>query len=269
MTPENRMLAASIGKTFVADTVLALESEGRLSRADLLADHLGDRTWSTKLPNAETITIGHLLRHQSGLPDHPHLPTFQTAAAARIAAGKRRFPPEELLDFVTGRAPLFAADAGWAYSDTGYILLGLVIEEVTGDGIVILSNSQRSCPLFAAILRDWSESLGVAPVGMARVLWAETAARISIVVLTTLTAVAFWIALRGRSRPRIVRIGAGVISAPLILWPLWASAQGYLIPFSILPSLWLWLGAASCLAGLGLAAFALGAERRQQAAAAR
>ncbi|SEP26300.1 Beta-lactamase [Salinihabitans flavidus] len=52
MTPETLMLAASIGKTFVAATVLALESEGLLSCADLLADHLGNRPWFGDLPNA-------------------------------------------------------------------------------------------------------------------------------------------------------------------------------------------------------------------------
>ena len=132
MVPESRMLAASIGKTFVGATVLALESEGRLSQADLLADHLGDRAWFADLPNARTITLGHLLHHRSGLPDHPHLPEFQEAAAARIASGTAAFAPQELLGFVTGREALFDAGTAWAYSDTGYILLGLVIEEVTG-----------------------------------------------------------------------------------------------------------------------------------------
>src|SRR6056297_1272539 len=53
----------------------------------------------------------------------------------------------------------------------------------TGDGIVILSNSQRAWPLFAALLKDWSTGLGVAPVGMTRVLWAERAARVAIACL--------------------------------------------------------------------------------------
>ncbi len=132
MSPGTRMLAASIGKTFVAATVLSLESGGVLAQDDLLADHLGDRAWFADLPNARSIRIGHLLHHQSGLPDHPHLAAFQDAAAARIASGGRAFTPEELLGFVTGREALFEAGTGWAYSDTGYILLGLVIEEVTG-----------------------------------------------------------------------------------------------------------------------------------------
>ncbi|WP_104018002.1 serine hydrolase domain-containing protein [Roseovarius nitratireducens] len=132
MTPGTRMLAASIGKTFVAATILSLESEGLLSQSDLLAEFLGDRAWFADLPNVRTITIKHLLHHQSGLPDHTHLVEFQKAAAAQIASGVRAITPEELLAFVTGRRPLFKAGTSWAYSDTGYVLLGLVIEEVTG-----------------------------------------------------------------------------------------------------------------------------------------
>lgn len=132
MTPETPMLAASIGKTFVSATILALEARGLVNESDLLAKHLGERAWFATLPNSETITVGHLLRHQAGLPDHPHLPGFQMAAAARIADGGNAFTPTEILEFVAGHEPLFEAGSGWAYSDTGYILLGLVIEGVTG-----------------------------------------------------------------------------------------------------------------------------------------
>jgi len=132
MTPETKMLAASIGKTFVAATMLALESDGLLARPDLLSDHLGDRAWFGSLPNGSTITIGRLLRHEAGLPDHPNMPAFQSAAAARFAVGDAAFSPEELLGFVKDEVPLFEPGVGWAYSDTGYILLGLIIEAVTG-----------------------------------------------------------------------------------------------------------------------------------------
>jgi len=131
MTPETPMLAASIGKTFVAATILALENEGRLSRADLLSAHLGDRPWFDALPNAGTITIHHLLHHTSGLPDHVHLRAFQQDWT-RLTAAEGGFDPEELVAFVLGASPLFEAGTGWAYSDTGYVLLGLVIEKVTG-----------------------------------------------------------------------------------------------------------------------------------------
>ncbi|MDZ7839209.1 MAG: serine hydrolase domain-containing protein [Gammaproteobacteria bacterium] len=131
MVPTTPMLAASIGKTFVAATVLALEGEEFLSRKDLLADYLDDRPWFDYLPNAGSITLDQLMHHSAGLPDHVHMPEFQEAWP-RIAADESDFDPEALVSFVTGQPPLFEAGRGWAYSDTGYILLGLVIEEVTG-----------------------------------------------------------------------------------------------------------------------------------------
>jgi D-alanyl-D-alanine carboxypeptidase len=112
--------------------VLSLEGEGRFAQSDLVTRYLGDRAWYGGLPNAEKITIGHLLHHQAGLPDHPHLPTFQAAAAARIAAGGSAFTPEEIISFIATEKPLFEAGTAWAYSDTNYILLGLIIEKVTG-----------------------------------------------------------------------------------------------------------------------------------------
>ncbi|SNT71498.1 serine hydrolase domain-containing protein [Paracoccus seriniphilus] len=133
----------------------------------------------------------------------------------------------------------------------------------TGDGIVILSNSQRAWPLFAALLRDWSESLGVAPVRMTRVLWAERLARLGIALGLLVATFGAWMARRPRRRPEVARIAAAGIGAAMILWPLWAAAQDYLFLFSILPGLWPWLGAASGLAGLGLAAMALAPERQR------
>jgi len=123
----------------------------------------------------------------------------------------------------------------------------------TGDGIVILSTSQRAWPRFAALLRDWSDSLGVAPVGMTRVLLAERAAHIGIALAVAVRAL--WVACAHR-RFDVHRIAAGIAAVALMGWLLWAAAQTYMFLFSILPGLWPWLGAASGLAALGLAALA-------------
>ena len=147
MTPDSRMLAASVGKTFVAATVLALESEGMLSRHDRVAAHLGDRSWFAALPNAGSMTIGQLLSHRAGLPDHVYMPAFREAFAARVAAGEGAFTPEQILGFLAGAKPLFAAGEGWAYSDTGYILLGLVIEAVTSQTYYELVQTTFLAPL--------------------------------------------------------------------------------------------------------------------------
>lgn len=131
MTADTPMLAASIGKTFVAATVLSLETEGFLLRADRVSEHLGQRSWFAALPNAETMTIDQLLHHTAGIPDHVHLATFQQAWAD-LAMGEDRFNPEDLVRFISGLDPHFEPGTVWAYSDTGYVLLGLVIEEATG-----------------------------------------------------------------------------------------------------------------------------------------
>jgi len=132
MTSDTPMLAASIGKSFVAATVLSLESEGVLSRADLVSEHLGHLDWFARLPNDATITVGDLLRHGAGLPDHVHIESFQIEMAGRMGSGAAAFTPEEAIAFVLDAEPLFEAGAGWSYTDTGYLLLGLVIEAVSG-----------------------------------------------------------------------------------------------------------------------------------------
>ncbi len=132
MTPDSRMLAASIGKSFVAATALALETDGLLERSDLVSAHLGDREWFARLPNHATMTVGDLLRHSAGLPDHVHLETFQADMARRMAQGSAALAPEEAIAFTFDAEPLFPAGSGWAYTDTGYLLLGMVIEETSG-----------------------------------------------------------------------------------------------------------------------------------------
>lgn len=147
MTPETVMLAASIGKTFVAMTVLALEDSGLLSTTEPVARYLGDRDWFERLPNHATMTVRDLLRHGAGLPDHVHLPSFQAEMGARMASGGAAIAPEEAIAFVLDTEPLFSAGTGWSYTDTGYLLLGLVIEEVSGQDFYDLVGERFLEPL--------------------------------------------------------------------------------------------------------------------------
>jgi len=133
MTPQSRMLAASIGKTFVAATVLALVKEGHLHLDDPLSCWLSDRSWYSRLPNSEAITLRHLLTHSSGIPDHVYTKTFLGSFPQRGMNHDSSFFPESLVACILDQAPLFEAGHGWAYTDTGYILLGLVIEGMTGN----------------------------------------------------------------------------------------------------------------------------------------
>lgn len=129
MTTKSRMLAASIGKTFVAATVIALAKEGRLNLDDLLSKWLGERNWYSRLPNHQTITLRHLLTHSSGLPDHLYTTNF--LLSRKWWNVDSRFSPESLIECILDQPPLFETGKGWQYTDTGYILLGLVIEAAT------------------------------------------------------------------------------------------------------------------------------------------
>lgn len=133
MTVNSRMLPASIGKTFVAATAVALAGEGKLNLDIPVSKWLGERTWFSRLPNHQTITLRHLLNHSSGLPDHVYQPSFAMALSDKWREKENPFPAEDLIRFVLDLPPLFEAGKGWVYSDTGYILVGLVIEKATGN----------------------------------------------------------------------------------------------------------------------------------------
>ncbi|MCB2230321.1 beta-lactamase family protein [bacterium] len=132
MTPQSRMLAASIGKTFVGATLLALAADGLLSLDDPVSKWLGDQPWFGRLPNHESITLRQLLNHTSGIPNHVESEQFALAFSERWQLVDNPFSREELIGFVLDQPPLFPAGEAWYYSDTGYLLLGLVIERATG-----------------------------------------------------------------------------------------------------------------------------------------
>jgi D-alanyl-D-alanine carboxypeptidase len=146
MTTASTMLAASVGKTFVGATVLALAEEGRLTLDDRVADWLGDRVWFERLPNHDAITLRHLLNHTSGLSNHVESARFAGYMAEEWSALNDP-KPEELIAYALDQPPLFAPGDGWSYSDTGYLLLGLVVERASGRTYYQELNSRFLTPL--------------------------------------------------------------------------------------------------------------------------
>lgn len=131
MTSDSRMLAASIGKSFVAAAALALQAEGQLDLDARVSDWLGARAWSDRLPNHDRLTLRHLLTHSGGLPDHVELPAFQQLFLS-LGPDDPAPEPADLIALILDAAPLFPAGQGWSYSDTGYLLAGLVIDAAAG-----------------------------------------------------------------------------------------------------------------------------------------
>lgn len=136
MTPATRFIAGSVGKSFHAALALLLHREGTLDLDAPIARWIGDEPWFRRLPNADELTLRHLLQHQSGLIDHIWSPEFfLLQLKTRLTADPDRvLAPEELLDIALDREPRFPAGEGFAYGDTNYVLAGLAIERATGRG---------------------------------------------------------------------------------------------------------------------------------------
>jgi D-alanyl-D-alanine carboxypeptidase len=128
LAPRDRMLAGSIGKTYVAAVVLQLAEEGKINLDEKIERWLGREAWFNRLPNAREITLRMLMNHTSGIPEHVLKPEF---IAAMKAEPDKVWKPEELVRYILDAKPLFAAGQGFSYADTNYILVGMIFERVT------------------------------------------------------------------------------------------------------------------------------------------
>jgi len=137
LSADQRFHIGSITKTLTAATVLKLAAMHKLAVSDPLSRYLPD------FPNAAHITLAQLLDHTSGVSDDWEAGPAET------------FDTKSLVERIATKAPDFAPGAQWRYSNSGYMLLGAVIERVTG--------------------QSWDRAmheLVLAPVGMAHTLYA-------------------------------------------------------------------------------------------------
>ncbi|MEV7690180.1 serine hydrolase domain-containing protein [Streptomyces bungoensis] len=123
-----RFRIGSVTKTFVATAVLQLVAEGRLRLDEPVADVLPgfvDRNGN----DGAAITIRMLLSDTSGLYEYTNDPRVEQITQQDPA---HCFTPRELVGFALDHPPLFAPGTSWAYSNTNYSLLAMVLEQVTG-----------------------------------------------------------------------------------------------------------------------------------------
>jgi D-alanyl-D-alanine carboxypeptidase len=127
LEPSDLLCAGSTGKTFVAAVVLQLVAEQKLALDTLAAEILGAEPWYESLPNAGELSVRTLLAHRTGLPRYEFQPAF---GRDLVAKKDHVWRPEELLAYVSDHEPAFPVDAGFTYSDTNYIVLGMLVERV-------------------------------------------------------------------------------------------------------------------------------------------
>lgn len=138
MSPNQRMPAGSIGKTWVAALALQMVEKKQLDLDAKVGDTIKS-SWFSRIPNSADITVRHLLQHTSGIPEHVESEPFSRAI---VASPDKVWSAEDILAFTLDKKPLFEAGKGWSYADTNFCLLGAVIEAI------------REKPLFELIEKD-------------------------------------------------------------------------------------------------------------------
>jgi D-alanyl-D-alanine carboxypeptidase len=144
MKPTDRMPAGSVGKTFAAATALQLIKEGKIGLDDKIEKYLGHEQWFPRLPNAKDITVRQLMNHTSGLVRYEFKEQFTKDLTANP---DKVWKPAELVAYLLDEKAPFEAGKGWDYSDTNYIVLGMIIEKVTGRKFYDEANRRLLKPL--------------------------------------------------------------------------------------------------------------------------
>jgi CubicO group peptidase (beta-lactamase class C family) len=120
-TPQTKFRLGSITKQFTAALILKLEEQGKLATADPVAKHYPGAPEAWK-----DITIHHLVTHTSGIPNYTALPDY-------VPKMRDKVKPEEMIARFKDRPLEFEPGSRFRYSNSGYFLLGYIIERVAGE----------------------------------------------------------------------------------------------------------------------------------------
>ncbi len=119
MRTDHVLATGSITKQFTAAAILRLVSQGKLSLDE------DARRFVPSFRFARPVTVDQLLSHTSGLANVVDRPDFETIA-------RQDYTPDQLIALTNGQPPLFEPGQGFHYSDSGYFVLGAIIERVSG-----------------------------------------------------------------------------------------------------------------------------------------
>jgi CubicO group peptidase (beta-lactamase class C family) len=119
-TPEHVFRVGSVTKQFTSAVIMVLADEGLLAVSDPITKFLPDYPTQGK-----TITVEHLLTHTSGIQSYTDMPKWRSMLRQDLSL-------TQLIDVFKGEPMQFDPGARWRYNNSGYILLGAIIEKVTG-----------------------------------------------------------------------------------------------------------------------------------------
>jgi len=141
VTVKNPFYTASIGKTFTATAIGMLVDKGMIRFDDPISEYLPKEIMNglhlhNGIDYGDSISVSHLLQHTSGLPDYFSPETLDGSPNIFdliLSEPDRFWEPEDLISFSKAHfKPSFAPGTGYYYTDTEYVLLGMIIEEISG-----------------------------------------------------------------------------------------------------------------------------------------
>ncbi len=134
-TPSTKFRIASLTKQFTAAGILLLEQQGKLKTSDPVKKYFPDApaTW-------EKVTIFNLLTHTSGIPNYTNLPNFGDLQSSQITV-------EKLIQIFRDKPLDFKPNEKMSYSNSGYILLGALIEKISGKSYSLFIQDNIFIPL--------------------------------------------------------------------------------------------------------------------------
>ncbi|MCU0459311.1 MAG: serine hydrolase [Bacteroidales bacterium] len=120
MRPEMVFRIGSVTKQFTAIAILQLMEQGKLSLQDEITKYIPDYPMQ-----GHSITIEHLLTHTSGIKSYTNVPSYEEMMRTDMT-------PEEVIEKIKPLPMEFAPGTRWNYNNSGYFLLGYIIEKVSG-----------------------------------------------------------------------------------------------------------------------------------------
>jgi CubicO group peptidase (beta-lactamase class C family) len=135
LTPDTALRIGSITKQFTSTAILMLAEEGKLSLGDDIAKYLPGYP-----AHGKTITIEHLLTHTSGIPSYTSKPGYMLEMARDVTVGA-------MIDSFKNDPLEFEPGAHYKYNNSGYFLLGAIIEKVSGQSYADFLQQRIFTPL--------------------------------------------------------------------------------------------------------------------------
>ncbi len=158
VTRDSVFRIASVTKTFTAVGIMLLKDQGKLDTADKLSKYV-------EFPRGDELTLKMLLQHTSGVPDFSEVPAFDEAQA-------KAWTPQEIVALLKDRPYQFEPGTSAKYTNTNFLLLGLVIEKASGQSYADFVRQSLAAPLGMEVTAAGSDD-AVIPHRVSGYLWED------------------------------------------------------------------------------------------------